>query len=141
VTRAGLVAIAACAPLLGAAAEAPGFDASASCERKSSKGRVLCEVEMESRTGRFAWADVVVVEAPAFAPPLRSRVGVADARSRTERRVRIPVAFIATAQGHGTIAFRARAVVCLVGDGGQEGCRPVSRDVRAEIIVGTEVER
>jgi hypothetical protein len=131
VKRVGFALLLSLAPLLGGAAEGPPFDASASCERKSSKGRVLCEVEMEAQSGRLVWADVLVVDAPAFAPPLRSRVGVSDARSRTERRVRIPVAFIATTQGHGTIALRARAVVC----------RPVTKDVSTEIVVGTEVER
>jgi len=116
------------------------FDATASCERKATKGRVICDVELEAAAGRIAWADVVVTEAPAFAPPLRSRVGIADARSRTERRVRLPVALLATSLGRGTVKMRARAVVCLASTVGAETCRPVTKDVAAEIVVGTDVE-
>src|SRR5260221_1406592 len=112
-----------------------------SCERKATKGRVICDVELEAQQGRIAWADVVVVEAPRFAPPLRSRVGIADARSRTDKRVRLPVAFLATAQGRGAVGMRARAVVCRANEGGAEACRPVTKDVTAEIVVGTDVQR
>jgi hypothetical protein len=117
------------------------LDVTASCERKATKGRVLCDVDLEAREGRIAWADAVVTDAPPFAPPLRSRVGLADARSRTERRVRLPVAFIATSQGRGTIALRARAVLCRAATPGDaETCRPATRDVSTEIIVGANVE-
>jgi hypothetical protein len=128
---------------LAASAPAPGasLEATASCERKATKGRVICDVELEATTARIAWADVLVTEAPSFAPPLRSRVGMADARSRTERRVRLPVALVATSLGHGTVKMRARAVLCLPGgDGAAETCRPATKDVASEIIVGTDVE-
>jgi hypothetical protein len=122
-------------------AKRASFEATASCERKATRGRVICDVELESAAARIAWADVVVIEAPAFAPPLRSRVGMADARSRTEHRVRLPVALIATSLGHGTVKMRARAVLCLPGEGGAaETCRPGTKDVSAEIVVGTDVE-
>lgn len=113
------------------------IDVAASCERRASKGRVLCDVEFEIPEGRIAWADVVVVQSPAFARPLRSRVGVLDARSRTERRIHIPVAFVAREQGRGAVSFRGRAVVC---SGGQphESCTPVAREVEAELKVGAE---
>jgi hypothetical protein len=130
-------------PLLALSAEdmtRVALDVTASCERRATKGRVLCDVDLEAAEGRIAWADAVVTEAPAFAPPLRSRVGIADARSRTERRVRLPVAFVATAQGRGTIALRARAVLCRAAPGAPETCRPTVRDVSAEIVVGTNVE-
>lgn len=114
---------------------------SAICERKAAKGRVTCEVELEVATGRVAWADVVVVSAPAFAPPLRSRVGMGDARARTERRVRIPVAFIATGTGRGAVVLRARAAVCEASAGGSETCRPGTGEARAELVVGADIER
>jgi hypothetical protein len=114
---------------------------SASCERKAARGRVTCEVELEVATGRVAWADVVVVSAPAFAPPLRSRVGMGDARTRTERRVRIPVAFVATGTGRGTVVLRSRAAVCEAGERGAETCRAASVDAQAELVVGVDIER
>jgi hypothetical protein len=120
---------------------APAIDVTASCERKAAKGRVICDVEIEAAAGRIAWADVVVTGAPAFAPPLRSRVGMADARSRTERRVRLPVALVATSLGRGTVSMQARAVFCVsLTAGASETCRPVSKAVSAEIVVGTDIE-
>ena len=119
----------------------PPFDVVASCERKATKGRVICDVELESSSARIAWADVVVTGAPAFAPPLRSRVGITDARSRTDRRVRLPVALIATSLGRGTVSMRTRAVLCTTsGPSASETCRPATKDVSAEIVVGTDVE-
>jgi hypothetical protein len=117
------------------------IDVTASCERKAARGRVICDVEVEVRTGRLAWADVVVVTAPAFAPPLRSRIGAADARSRTDTRIRIPVAFVATSQGRGSVAVRARAVVCQAAADGAETCRTAMKDASAELVVGTDVVR
>jgi hypothetical protein len=114
---------------------APRLDVSASCERKATKGRVLCDVEFEVPEGRIAWADVVVVQAPQFAKPLRSRVGALDARSRTDRRIHIPVAFIARDQGRGTVAFRGRAVVCSAASA-RESCSPATHDVSVELKVG-----
>ncbi|HEX7671867.1 MAG TPA: hypothetical protein VF395_19870 [Polyangiaceae bacterium] len=132
------------APLLLGAADASdrSIEVTATCEHKATKGRVICDVEIEAGRGRVAWADVVVVEAPAFAPPLRSRVAVADARARTPSRVRIPVAFVATAQGRGTVTVRGRAVVCgnAVG-GGRASCGAASKEAKTELVVGTDVER
>jgi hypothetical protein len=131
------------APFLAGAAAATGsrtVDVTATCEHKAAKGRVICDVEIEATGGRIAWADVVVVEAPPFAPPLRSRVAFADARTRTDRRVRIPVAFVATAQGRGTVTVRGRAVVCTGSPGEHESCGPASKEVSADLVVGTDVE-
>jgi hypothetical protein len=121
-------------------AQAP-LDVSASCERKATKGRVLCDVELEAAAARIAWADVVVTSAPAFAPPLRSRIGLGDARARTERRVRLPVALVATSLGRGTVAMRARAVLCRPESAGApETCVTATKDVSTEIVVGTDIE-
>jgi hypothetical protein len=129
--------------LLGAAAPVsaePAMTVTASCERKPAKGRVTCEVELEA-VGRIAWADVLVTAAPSFAPPLRSRVSMAEARVRTDKRVRIPVSLVATATGRGTVEMRGRATVCERPEGAGETCRPVSSAVTAELVVGTDVER
>jgi hypothetical protein len=137
-TRSALSVLAAVSALGAAGPDpAPRLDVAASCERKAAKGRVLCDVEFEVAEGRIAWADVVVVQAPPFAKPLRSRVGVLDARSRTDKRIHIPVAFIATDQGHGTVAFRGRAVVCAA-TAVREACSPVEHDVAVELKVGAE---
>jgi len=121
----------------GAAATAPSLDGTATCERRMATGRVVCELELETPEGRLPWADVTVTAAPPFARPLRSRVALAEARARTERRVRLPVAFVATAPGRGTASFRARAVVCLPESGGEQ-CRQVTRELVAELVVGPD---
>jgi hypothetical protein len=115
------------------------MDVTASCEHRAAKGRVLCDVEIEVPSGRIAWADVVVLSVPPFAAPLRSRVSGADARTRTDRRVRIPVAFVATALGRGAVSVRGRAVVCTPGERG-ESCNPRSGIATAELLVGTDVQ-
>ncbi len=138
------VRIAAAALLVAVTASAsatPSLDVTASCERRATKGRVICDVELEVASGRIAWADVVVMAAPPFAPPLRSRVGLADAQSRTDRRVRIPVALIATAQGKGNVTLNARATLCSPAEGAPATCRTTTREVATELIVGTDVER
>jgi hypothetical protein len=129
--------------LVGAADGADrSIDVTATCEHKATKGRVICDVEIEAGGGSVAWADVLVVDAPVFAPPLRSRVAAADARARTQRRVRIPVAFVATAQGRGIVTVRGRAVVCGNLVGGKPGsCGAVSKEAKTELVVGTDVER
>jgi hypothetical protein len=114
------------------------MDVTASCEHRAAKGRVLCDVELEVPSGRIAWADVVVLSVPPFAAPLRSRASVADARTRTDRRVRIPVAFVATALGKGPISVRGRAVVCTAGERG-ESCSPRTGEATAELLVATDV--
>jgi hypothetical protein len=115
------------------------LEVTASCERKMAKGRVLCEVELEAATGRIAWADVVVRQAPPFAPPLRSRVAMTEARVRTDRRIRIPVALVATTTGRGMVVLQARAALCE-GPAARELCRAVSEDVTTELVVGADVE-
>lgn len=124
-----------------AATASPGLAVTASCERKPSKGRVTCEVEIEADAGRIVWADVVVTRAPPFAPPLRARVSMTEARSRTGRRIRIPVSLVATTTGRGTVNLRARATLCEGTEAGDGPCRPATRDVAAELVVGTDVER
>ena len=119
-------------------AQDPTTEVTASSEHRATKGRVLCDVEIEAHGGRIAWADVLVVAAPKFAPPLRSRVGMSDARSRSDERVRIPVAFVATEQAKGTVTLRGRAVVCAAAP---VKCIPASGEVTTDLVVGPDVER
>lgn len=122
-----------------AAAEGKPLDVTASCEHRATKGRVLCDVELEVPEGHITWADVVVTAVPSFAAPLRTRVALADARTRTERRVRIPVALVATALGKGEVTVRGRAVACSKTERG-EACAPRSATVATALVVGTDVQ-
>jgi hypothetical protein len=118
----------------GAIAGPPPLEATVACERRPDRGRVVCELEAEVREGRLAWADALVVEAPEFAHPLKSRVGPRDAQTRSPRRVRLPIAFFAERTGHGQVSVRARAVVCA--GSGDEECTAASRVARAALVVG-----
>jgi hypothetical protein len=118
----------------GAIAAPPALEASVACERRPDRGRVVCELEAEVREGRLAWADALVVEAPDFAHPLKSRVGPRDAPTRSPQRIRLPIAFFAERTGQGWVSVRSRAVVCT-GTGG-EACTAASRVARATLVVG-----
>lgn len=104
------------------------------CQRVAAPGRVLCEVETEVSSGELAWADVVVLGTPDFARPLRARVGPKEATAQTSRRLRLPVALVATATGDGTVVFGARGVACS--DAGH--CEAFRIESRAELHVGPE---
>lgn len=108
--------------------------ASLSCRPHAGPGRVICELELATRAGRLVWADVLVVQAPPFARPLKSRVGLGEASLRTEQRVRLPVALLASEPGEAQLVIQARAVVCL--GAATENCHPARTEVRAPLVVG-----
>jgi hypothetical protein len=86
------------------------------------------------QSGVLAWADVLVLEAPAFAPPLRSRVGSGALFMKTDQRQRLQLALAATGTGAGVLRVRARAVLCA--NDGSSACRPVTRLAEARVQVG-----
>lgn len=104
------------------------------CQPRPTPGRVLCEAELEVETGVLRWADVLVLEAPAFAPPLRSRVGPSELFMKSDRRQRLRLALAATTEGAGTVTIRARAVHCP--DASGRSCLPVVREASARVSVG-----
>jgi hypothetical protein len=109
--------------------------ATLACEERPSKGRVVCEAEVEVADGRLAWADLVVVEAPEFARPLRARVGFTEAVVRTERRVRLPFALLAVRDGEGRVGVRLRVVACQTGRDG-ELCLPGAVEAETVLRIG-----
>ncbi len=136
------------AALCGACLAAPparaagsALSVSLSCRPQASPGRVLCEVELEVGAGRLPWADALVTAAPPFVRPLRSRVGPRQARTHQPTRMRLPIALVATASGHGTLRVRARAVVCTKARHAAELCVPETRELSAAISVGPIQER
>lgn len=108
------------------------------CPRRPGPGRVVCEAELEIEAGVLAWADVLVLESPAFAPPLRSRVGPSALHMKSEQRQRLRLALAATAPGSGTLRARARAVACP--DATLRGCQPIAREIQASVEVGPITE-
>lgn len=124
------LASAASASAASAAPSAP--QVTARCQPTLTPGRVLCEVEAELISGRLVWADAVVVRSPDFARPLRGRVGPAEATARTPRRVRLPLALVATEVGRGELRLTSRVVSCR----DDERCTPFQVEVTAVVQVG-----
>ena len=108
-----------------------------SCRPEAGPGRVLCELEVEvgSKT-QLTWADGLVVQSPEFAPPLRSRVGISQASTKTPTRVRLPIALGATGSGQGTLEVVARWVICTQGD----DCHSGTSSTQAAVRVGSVAE-
>jgi hypothetical protein len=136
--RAGLILT--LSALVGAAPAEPPGDLSARlvCPQRPGPGRVVCEAELEVDSGVLAWADVLVIEAPPFAPPLRSRVGPSALFMKSEHRQRLQLALAATATGSGLLRVRARAVLCT--DPEMRACRPALREAEAQVVVGPYTE-
>jgi len=115
-------------------AEPPELQALLHCEPAAGPGRILCELRTSARTGRLVWSDALVVRAPTFARPLRSRfltqLGTAGAPGGGFAKL----ALVATGAGQGQLELLARAVVCRDGANG-EWCAPEVRSVRALVEV------
>lgn len=96
-------------------ADPPALEAHVECERTAQPGRVLCELTCHARHGTLVWSDALVVRAPDFAGPLRSRVlvqlGAPGAPGAAEL-VSSKLALVATRAGEGTLELLVRGVVC-----------------------------
>lgn len=115
-----------------ARADPPALAADLSCERVAAPGRVVCQLTANATSGKLVWSDVLVVRAPGFARPLRSRVvaaasepGVAAAK----------LALVATEPGSGTLEVLLRGVVCRAGPSG-ESCASEVLAASAAVEVG-----
>lgn len=105
-----------------------------SCPTRPGPGRVVCEVELEVDAGTLAWADVLVIEAPPFAAPLRARVGPSALFMKTEQRQRLQLALAASGAGSGRLRVRGRAVWCANQE--KRGCLPLVREAEGSVRVG-----
>jgi hypothetical protein len=119
-------------PASGAAAREPALAAEARCDPIPGPGKVLCSVHERPIGGKWSWGDVIVLSAPPFAPPLRTRVAAGDASRSDPEGADFGLALAATADGAGDLRVLARAVVC-----GEVGCRPVRAEATAKVLVGT----
>lgn len=108
----------------------------ASCPPRAGAGRIVCQVTVMARPqDLLRWADVLVVEAPSFALPLRARV-VASLPEQGAREVQLAVPLFGTAEKTGTLELRVRAVVCA--EGSQTRCDAVTRELRTTVVVTRE---
>jgi hypothetical protein len=101
------------------------------CDPLPGPGKVQCVVRVRPVGGALRWTDAIVLSAPPFAPPLRTRVAKGDARRNDAEGADFSLALAATADGVGELKVLARAAVC--GDG---GCRPVQAEGVARVVVG-----
>jgi hypothetical protein len=112
----------------------PRFQASLSCQPAAGPGRVLCELRAHATEGKLVWSDALVVRAPAFARPLRSRFVAQVDSSSAALGASARLALVASAPGEGKLELLARGVICLEGPNG-EWCAPVQAPVTVEIRV------
>lgn len=117
-----------------APASEPALSARLSCEPAPSPGRIRCAVAVEvAKDQRLSWADALVVRAPAFARPLRSRVSQRKLSGK-DSKAEVLLALLASGTGRGTLTVRARVVVCSRAQ--PAACRPESREASVELEVG-----
>jgi len=121
-------------------AEEQALAGTMSCERAAEPGRVKCAVEVRAAGGRsISWADVAILELPAFTSALKGRIGPGDATYRDAASQRWAFGLVARTPGNGEAKARIRAVVCdpsTAGDAASSRCVPATVDVRAVVHVG-----
>ena len=105
--------------------------AEVTCDPVPGPGKVQCVVRVRPVGGALRWSDAIVVAAPSFAPPLRTRVAAGDARRSDADGADFSLALAATADGTGQLEVLARATVCR-----EDACRPVQAAGKALVVVG-----
>lgn len=104
------------------------------CDPALGPGRIRCELDLRAPEGaRLSWADALVVSAPSFARPLRSRV---PATREADGGARAALALLVRAVGSGSLLVLGRAVVCSTGEAKQPECGPASVSVEIPFRVG-----
>ncbi|MEO6602226.1 MAG: hypothetical protein ABIQ16_20260 [Polyangiaceae bacterium] len=121
----------------GVSAAEPALTAQLACQRTAGPGRIVCELNTEARAGKLVWSDALVVRAPAFARPLRSRL-VAQLDSSGAPSASAKLALVASEAGRGELELLARGVVCREGVSG-EWCAPEVVPVTVLVEVGPAV--
>jgi hypothetical protein len=109
------------------------------CTPRVGKGRVLCDADLTVKSGRLSWADVIITKAPAFAPPLRDRVGMREATDRSATHLRLPFALIAQQPGAGEVTIQGRAVWCRPGVE-RELCLSSLHTISAPVVVTQDTD-
>jgi hypothetical protein len=115
-------------------ADAPALQARLSCQRAAGPGRVLCELSTQASSGKLVWSDALVVRAPGFAAPLRSRVLAQLGAGSQPGAASAKLALVASGPGQGKLELLARGVVCRESATG-ESCLAVVLPVSALVAV------
>ena len=112
------------------------FQASLSCQPATGPGRILCELTTRATRGKLVWCDALVVRAPAFARPLRSRFVAQLGTPAASGGAWAKLALVASETGAGKLELLARGVICYDGPSG-EWCDPVLAPITVELSVGS----
>jgi hypothetical protein len=112
------------------------FQASLSCEPAAGPGRILCELRARATQGKLVWSDALVVRAPGFVRPLRSRLVAQLGTPAASGGAWAKLALVASEAGEGKLELLARGVICQDGPAG-ESCTPVLAPVTVEIHVSS----
>jgi len=110
------------------------FQASLSCQPAAGPGRILCELTTRVTHGKLVWSDALVVRAPAFARPLRSRFVAQLGAPAASGGAWAKLALVASDTGEGKLELLARGVICHDGSAG-ETCAAVQAPVTVELRV------
>lgn len=111
------------------------LEARLSCQRAAGPGRVLCELTTKPSSGKLVWSDALVVRAPDFARPLRSRFVAQLGAGSEPGAAWAKLALVASRPGRGQLELLARGVVCP-DPGAGELCRAVAVPVSVLVEVG-----
>ena len=128
-----------CAAPVCAEASGNALAATVHCASVAGPGRVLCELSVHAVAGRLVWSDALVVRAPAFARPLRSRVvaTLGTDPSTGASAATAKLALVASQPGQGQLDVLARGVVCRDPEpGAGQACHAVALAVSALVLVG-----
>ncbi len=115
-------------------ADANPLEARLSCQRAAGPGRVLCELRTKPSSGKLVWSDALVVRAPDFARPLRSRVVAQLGGGSEPGAAWAKLALVASGPGQGQLELLAPGVVCPDPAAG-EPCKAVALPVSAPVEV------
>lgn len=115
-------------------ADSPVLQAELRCEPAQGPGRILCELTSQAAHGKLVWSDALVVHAPPFARPLRSRVLAQLGSSAGSGKSSAKLALVAATAGQGQLELLARAVVCHEDPAG-DWCAPEAVAVSALVTV------
>jgi len=116
-------------------ADANALQAHLSCQSAAGPGRVLCELTTKPSSGKLVWSDALVVRAPGFARPLRSRFVAQVGAGAEPGAAWAKLALVASGPGQGQLELLARGVVCP-DPGAGEPCTAVVLPVSALVEVG-----
>lgn len=115
-------------------ADEPALSAHLECPHAAEPGRIVCALEVSAASGRLVWADALVVQAPAFARPLRSRASIPVAPSGATS---AKLALVASEPGEGELLVLVRGVLCQPHSNGNF-CAPSQVAVSAKVLVDAQ---